>query len=81
MFEWEKEEVTYKVGQRLSIGGNFYEHILARVGGAKVVLIGLVDGNYYTQCLDVECSTAITEAEMKKLTAGNTFKLIEKEGK
>ena len=81
VFEWEKEEVTYKVGQRLSIGGNFYEHILARVGGAKVVLIGLVDGNYYTRCLDVECSTAITEAEMKKLTAGNTFKLIEKEGK
>lgn len=72
------KEQTYSMGQRFK--SRCGEYILAHVGHGKVMLICLVDGNWWDEGSDVDKITKIKKHEIQKWF-NDGFELIDKEVK
>lgn len=74
--EFETKEITYSIGQRFRFLGN-ERYILAHTGEAKVCLIGLKKGNFWTDAIEVEDIQGITQKELNRCMGNTKFILID----
>ena len=67
-----KNTITYKIGDRFH-NEDWGECLLCRVQTNKVCLIGLEDGNRWTDPVKVDDTYRITEEEFSRISGGEEF--------
>ncbi|MCK9530428.1 MAG: hypothetical protein M0R77_07695 [Gammaproteobacteria bacterium] len=79
MFLESQQENWYCRGQRFYIcEEGTQEYILASITRYGMSLICLVDGNRWSEPVEVENSLRVTKDEMSRITCGSSYILLEK---